>query len=68
MWWHANLRQDHKYVRSDEDQEMATLGGILAEEIHKTPGKTLAGNDSNATARPLPGPRQDPCRGHPQGH
>ena len=43
MWWHANLRQDHKHVRSDEDHKMATLGGILAEEIHKTPSKSLAG-------------------------
>ena len=43
------------------------LGGILAEEIHKTPGKRLAGDDCNATARPLPGPRQDPCRGHQRG-
>ena len=64
LWWHANLRQDHKHVRSDEDQKTATLGGILAEKIHKTPGKTLAGDDYNATARPLPGPRQEPCRGH----
>ena len=50
-------------MRSDEDQKTTTLGGILAEEIHKTPSKTLAGDDSNATARPLTGPRQDPCRG-----
>ena len=48
-------------MRSDEDQKMTTLGGTLAEEIHKTPGKRLAGDDCNATARPLPGPRQDPC-------
>ena len=33
---------------------MATLGGILAEEIHKTPGKTLAEGISGATARPTP--------------
>ena len=44
------------------------LGKILAEETHKTPGKILAGDDSNATARPLPGPRQSPCRGRPRGH
>ena len=31
-----------------------TLGKILAEENHKTPGKILAGDDST--------PRQDPCR------
>ena len=68
LWWHADLCQDHKHTRSDEDQKTTTLGGILAEEIHKTPGKRLAGDDSNATARPLPGPRQDPCRGHPQCH
>ena len=47
---------------------MTTLGGILAEEIHKTPGKHLAGDDRGATARPLPGPRQDPCRRRQQGH
>jgi hypothetical protein len=35
---------------------MTTLGGILAEEIHKTPGKHLAGDDRSATARPWPGP------------
>ena len=29
------------------------LGEILAEEDHKTPGKILAGDDRNATARPL---------------
>ena len=44
-------------MRSDENQKTATLGGILAEEIHKTPGKRL-GDDCNAMARPLPGPRQ----------
>ena len=43
------------------------LGEILAEEIHETPGKTLAGDDHGATARPLPGPRQGPCRGHLRG-
>ena len=47
---------------------MATLGGIPAEGIHKTPGKHFAGDDRNATARPLPGPRQGPCRGHQRGH
>ena len=35
---------------------MATLGGILAEEIHKTPGKRLAGDDCNATANPCRAP------------
>ena len=40
---------------------MTILGKILAEEIHDTPGKILAGDDRDATARPLPGPRQDPC-------
>ena len=53
--WHADLCQDPKHVRSDEDQKTATLGGIAAEGIHKTPGKRLAGDDYNATARPLPG-------------
>ena len=40
-----------------------TLGEILAKEIHETPGKTLAEDDRGAAARPLPGPRQGPCRG-----
>ena len=43
-------------MRSDEDQKTATLGGILAEEIHKTPGETLAEDDYNAMAIPLSGP------------
>ena len=55
-------------MRSDEDQKTTTLGGILAEVIHKTPGKRLAGDDCNATARPLPGPQQDPCRRHQRSH
>ena len=29
------------------------LSKILAEEIHKTPGKILAGDDRDATTRPL---------------
>ena len=41
-------------MRSNEDQKTATLGEILAEESHKTPGKILAGDDC--------APRQDPCR------
>ena len=45
-----------------------SLGEILAEGIHKTPGKIIAGDDRGATARPLPRPRQRPCRGHPRGH
>ena len=42
LWWHADLRQDHKHTRSDEDQKTTT------------PGKTLAGDDHGAPARPLP--------------
>ena len=42
-------------MRSDEDQKTATLSGILAEEIHDTPGKTLAGATSVAPARACPG-------------
>ena len=67
-WWHADLCQDHKHTRLDEDQKTKTLGGILAEETHKTPSEILAGDDHDATARPLPGPRQYPCRGHQRGH
>ena len=36
-------------MRSDENQKTVTLGGILAEEIHKTHGKRLAGDNYNAT-------------------
>ena len=67
-WWHADLCQDHKYTRSDEDQKTTIPGKILTKEIHKTPGKILAGDDHDATARPLLGPQQDPCRGHQGGH
>src|SRR3954466_16080763 len=62
-WWHADLCQDHKHTRSDEDQKTTTLGGILAEEIHKTADKIFAGADRPPPARPLPGPWQGPCRG-----
>ena len=54
--------------RSDENEKTATLGAVLAVEIHKPPGKRLVGDDCNATTRPLPGPWQDPCRGHERGH
>ena len=47
---------------------MMSLGRILTMEIHKTPDKTLVGDDHNSMARPLPGHRQGPCRGHPRGH
>ena len=46
LWWHADLCQDRRYMRSDEDRKTATLGGILAKESHETPGKILAGDDS----------------------
>ena len=39
---------------------MTILSKILAEEIHKTPGKILAG-DAGA-------PRQDPCQRRQRGH
>ena len=51
-------------MRSDEDQKTTILGGIPAEEIHETPDKMLAGEDHEAAARPLPGPRKGSCRGH----
>jgi len=57
-WWHADLCED-------KEQQMTNLGKILAKEAHKTSGNILAGVDYAATARPLPGPRQDPCRGRP---
>ena len=54
-------------MRSDEDQKTTTLGGILAEEIHETPGKTLVGDDHDAMARPSPGPQQGPLPKTPTG-
>ena len=47
---------------------MTILSKILAKDTHETPGKVLAGDDRDATARPLLRPRQDPCRGHLRGH
>lgn len=38
-WWHADLCEDHKHTRLEEDQKTTILGGTLAEEIHETPGK-----------------------------
>ena len=72
--WHADLCQDHRDIRSDEDKKTVTLGGILAEEIHETPGKILARDDPDTTARPLPktptGPQPGPClpRLHRRSH
>ena len=54
-WWHADLHEDHKHARSNEDQKTTILGKILAEEIHETSGKILVGDDRDATARPLAG-------------
>ena len=34
---------------------MTTLGGILAEEDHKAPGKHLAGDDSRRLGKTLAG-------------
>ena len=67
LWWHADLCQDHEYMRSHEDQKTTTLGGILAEEIHKTPGKRLAGDNRSTTERPLPGPPARPLPRTPAG-
>ena len=44
-----------KHSGSDEDQKMVTLGGILAEEVHKAPGKTLVGDNSKAPGKPCRG-------------
>ena len=54
-WWHSDLCEDHQHTRLDEDHKTAVLGKILAEETHEASGKILAGNDRDATARPLPG-------------
>ena len=66
LWWHADLRQDHKHTRSDEDQKMVILGVILAEEIHETPNNILSGEDHGTAARSLLRPRQGPCWRHLQ--
>ena len=63
-WWHADLCEDQKRTRSYEDQKTTVLGKILAQEIHETPGKILAGDDRDAPARPLP---RTPA-GHSQTH
>ena len=64
-WWHAGLRKDHRHTRSDEDQKTMILGKILAEEIHETSGKILAGDDrglartrQDSTAVPMQLPAQ----------
>ena len=44
-----------------------TLGKILAEEGHQTPGKILAGDDRDATARPLLGHPARPSPRAPAG-
>ena len=65
-WWHADLCQVQEHTRSDEDQKTMILGKIPAEEIHETPDKILAGDNREATARPLPRPSKtvakDICR------
>ena len=49
-WWHADLCEDHKYTRSDEDQKTTILGKILTKETDETPGKILTGDDCGAMA------------------
>ena len=66
-WWHADLREDHEHTRLDEDQKTTILGGILAEEIHETPDKTLAEDDHVPRRDPCRGPRQGPCQRHLRG-
>ena len=67
LWWHADLCEDQEHARLDENQKTTILSEILAKEVHETPGKILAEDDHCAAARPLPGPRQGPCRRHLQG-
>ena len=63
-WWHADLCEDHKHTRSDEDQKTMILGKILAKETNETSSKILATDNRDATARPLPrtpaGPQPGP--------
>ena len=49
-WWHTDLCEDHKDTRTDEDEKTTILSKILAEEIHKTSGKILAGDDHSVAA------------------
>ena len=67
-WWHADLCEDKEYSRSDEGWKAMILDKILAEEIHKTPGKILVGDDSAPRQDPCRATQQDPCQGRQRGH
>ena len=44
------------------------LAGSQPRKTTRPPASALPGMTAGASARPLPGPRQGPCRVHPQGH
>ena len=44
------------------------LAGSQPRKTTRPPASTLPGMTAGAAARPLPGPRQGPCQGHPWGH
>ena len=53
-WRHADLCEDiEDQIRT---KETTTLGGIPAEEDHKAPGKSLAGDNSGRHGKTLAGP------------
>ena len=57
-----------RITSNQKSRRRRTSARSLPRKLHKTPGKILVGDDRNTTARPLPGPRQGPCRVHPRGH
>ena len=44
------------------------LAGSQPRKTTRPPASALPGMTAGASASSLPGPRQGPCRGHPQGH
>ena len=54
-WWYADLCEDQKHTRSDENQKTMILGKILAKETHETSGKILAGDAHETPGKTLVG-------------
>ena len=53
-WWHADICQDHKHTRSNEDQKTTPPAGSVPRRSTRPPASALPGT----TAAPW----QDPCR------